>query len=117
MICSFTFSLMPTTTNALPFVVFHGIADKCKNEGVTNFVEILSNRSGAQGYCIEIGNGARDSWFMPFLEQTNIACEKVKKMSELSEGYNIVGLSQGNLVGRGVIEFCDGAPPVRTDLS
>ncbi|KAK6162640.1 hypothetical protein DH2020_002481 [Rehmannia glutinosa] len=32
-------------------------------------------------------------------------------MSELSEGYNIIGLSQGNMVGRGVIELCDGGPP------
>lgn len=33
-------------------------------------------------------------------------------MPELSDGYSIVGLSQGNMIGRGLIEFCDGAPPV-----
>ncbi|GMN31083.1 hypothetical protein TIFTF001_003090 [Ficus carica] len=38
-------------------------------------------------------------------------------MKELSEGYNIVGLSQGNLIGRGVLEFCDGGPPVKNFVS
>lgn len=33
-------------------------------------------------------------------------------MPELSDGYSIVGLSQGNMIGRALIEFCDGAPHV-----
>lgn len=106
-----------TSTYSIPFVVFHGIADKCTSTGVKRFTELLSNWTGTEGYCIEIGNGVRSSWFMPFMEQTTIACEKVKNMSELSEGYNIVGLSQGNMVGRGVVEFCDGAPQVKNFIS
>ncbi|XP_058211936.1 uncharacterized protein LOC131324110 isoform X3 [Rhododendron vialii] len=114
-ILALTFTV--TSTYSLPFVVFHGIADKCSGTEVTRFTELLSNWSGAEGYCIEIGNGVRDSWFMPLMKQTTIACEKVKNMSELSEGYNIVGLSQGNMVGRGVVEFCDGAPQVKNFIS
>ncbi|KAF7154494.1 hypothetical protein RHSIM_Rhsim01G0139200 [Rhododendron simsii] len=98
------------------FPVIAGIADKCSGTEVTRFTELLSNWSGAEGYCmyaliaLEIGNGVRDSWFMPLTKQ-------VKNMSELSEGYNIVGLSQGNMVGRGVVEFCDGAPQVKNFIS
>ncbi|XWS32425.1 hypothetical protein CRYUN_Cryun23aG0158300 [Craigia yunnanensis] len=105
----FTFILIPTT-QAIPFIVFHGISDKCSNRGIIQFTELLSSWSNSQGYCVEIGDGSWDSWTMPLLEQ-------VKNMSELSEGYNIVGLSQGTMIGRGIIEFCDGGPPVKNFIS
>ncbi|KAF3645878.1 putative ATPase 7, plasma membrane-type isoform 1 [Capsicum annuum] len=38
-------------------------------------------------------------------------------MNELKQGYNLVGLSQGNVVARGLIELCDGAPPVKNFIS
>uniref|UniRef100_A0A7I4F4V2 Palmitoyl-protein thioesterase 1 n=1 Tax=Physcomitrium patens TaxID=3218 RepID=A0A7I4F4V2_PHYPA len=65
----------------------------------------------------EIGNGASDSFFMRLDKQADLVCEQVKKIPELRGGYNVVGLSQGNVVARAVIEFCDGGPPVHNFVS
>ncbi|RDX77013.1 Palmitoyl-protein thioesterase 1, partial [Mucuna pruriens] len=110
---SFVFSV----SHSIPFIVIHGIGDQCSNYAVKKITQQLSSFSGAEGYCVEIGNGSWDSWLVPLKKQTEILCGKVKQMKELKEGYNIVGLSQGNLIGRGVIEFCEGGPPVKNFIS
>uniref|UniRef100_A0A2P2KKE6 Palmitoyl-protein thioesterase 1 n=1 Tax=Rhizophora mucronata TaxID=61149 RepID=A0A2P2KKE6_RHIMU len=112
----FTSNLIPLTLS-LPFIVLPGVGDKCSNRGITHFTELLSSWSGSQGYCLDIGDGSWDSWTWPLFEQTAVACDKLKKLTELSDGYNMVGLSQGNMVARGVIEFCDGGPPVKNFIS
>ncbi|VVB08239.1 unnamed protein product [Arabis nemorensis] len=110
-------AIMVHVSVSVPFIMLHGIAAECSDGKEANFTQLLSNLSGSPGFCLEVGNGERDSWFMPLTKQAEIACQKVKQMKELRQGYNIVGRSQGNLVARGLIEFCDGGPLVYNYIS
>lgn len=98
-------------------IAIAGVGDQCENEGMTWFTELLSNHSGQQGTCIEIGDGTKDSWFTSLSSQVDSACESVKALSHLQDGYNIVGLSQGNLIGRGVLQWCEDGPTVNNMIS
>ncbi|KAA8522192.1 hypothetical protein F0562_012865 [Nyssa sinensis] len=110
------FTSIPIATS-IPFILLHGIGNQCSHQDVTLFTEQLRNFSKSEGYCIEVGDGMWDSWFMPVEKQAEVVCDKVKEMKELGKGYNIVALSQGNLIGRGVVEFCEGGPPIKNFIA
>eukprot|EP00250_Pteridium_aquilinum_P031196 c43224_g1_i1 orf=95-991(+) len=115
-VCFIAIALLPFCSS-LPFVVLHGLGDQCKNPGMGRFTKLLSNYSGQEGFCIEIGDGSRDSWFLSVTKQVESVCETVKSLPELQSGYNLVGLSQGNVIGRGVIQWCDDGPLVNNMIS
>ncbi|KAL6322363.1 hypothetical protein AAG906_007916 [Vitis piasezkii] len=75
------FALTPIA-HSIPFIVLHGIGDKCSNRGITHFTELLGNWSSSQGYCIEIGDGTWDSWVLPLLEQIlAVLCQMKRECS------------------------------------
>ncbi|KAI5655752.1 hypothetical protein M9H77_32939 [Catharanthus roseus] len=69
----------------------------------------LRMQRAAAADVVETSNGGWPSPFNLYLQ--------VKSIWQLQNGYNIVAQSQGTLVGRGLVEFCDDAPPVMNFIS
>ena len=64
--------------------------------------------------CIEIGNGDVTSIFSTIQSQVDEACQKINEHPIFSkQQFNVVGLSQGALIGRYIAESCDTKYPVR----
>ncbi|XP_074270490.1 uncharacterized protein LOC141594260 [Silene latifolia] len=114
---SLIFSLITAPVLSLPFVVFNGFLSTCND--AEELIETLEKDSGNQGQCISLGGWLPRlySAFTPIMDQVKLACEKVKELDELKNGYNLIGISQGSMISRGLIEFCDEAPPIKNFIS
>mmetsp|Transcript_963 Transcript_963/g.1143 ORF Transcript_963/g.1143 Transcript_963/m.1143 type:complete len:348 (+) Transcript_963:259-1302(+) len=121
-ILKYTKTTLPTNNNirssddAIPFITLHGLGDACENSGMAQFTQELADGTGSYGKCVEFGAGT-DSWFKPIPEQVEKACQVIKADPKLANGFNVVGLSQGNCVARGLIEQCLNSSQVHNYVS
>lgn len=92
--------------NVDPIVLFHGMGDQCSNKGMAAFTKLLGDELKTYAVCIEVGNGAMASLSRNFTSQANEACLKLTQDPRLLKNISIVGLSQGALIGRYVIQNC-----------
>jgi palmitoyl-protein thioesterase len=92
----------------LPVVLVHGIASDI-NE-MNEVEDWLKGNNIQKIYKLEIGNGVQDSVIMPMNKQLDILCKSIYNISELANGFNILGLSQGGLLARGYVEKCNYYP-------
>ena len=90
-----------------PIAVFHGIVDSCTMKNTSRLVSDLQNDLEVHVECIEIGNGFMDSVTKPIQSQVEEACEKIKANPNFQGKFNVLGISQGTLIGRYIIEKCD----------
>jgi hypothetical protein len=100
-------AFLAVALGAYPVAIFHGFGDQCSNSGMAGFTAYISEKINAYAVCIEIGNGATDSITMNFHEQALKACESVKADPYLKGDISVLGLSQGALLARAIIEQCD----------
>ena len=102
----------------VPTAVFHGFGDECNFPGMYEFTWELQDGTGAHVECIEIGGdgigeGSLTSVFSSFKWQAEQACASIKANPNFQGEFNVVGLSQGGLIARSIVEQCDTNKPVR----
>lgn len=92
-----------------PIAFFHGITDNCENN--ERFIKNLQADLNVHVECIEIGEGNWDSSIksiiQPIQTQVEEACKKINSNPYFQGKFNILGFSQGALIGRYIIEKCN----------
>jgi len=71
---------------------------------------------GIYTHNVEIGDGQHDSLFMPFNKQIEVFAQVVANDSKLSNGFNLIGHSQGAMIARAYVERYNN-PPVYNLIS
>ena len=106
----FTAALLSASAVAVPTAVFHGLGDACIYPGMHQFTKEIGSGTGDYAKCVEIGNGSLTSIFKNFESQGEIGCKNLLAIDEFknAEEINVVGLSQGALVARYIVENCEG---------
>merc|ERR1719361_280854 len=106
----FTAALLAASAVAVPTAVFHGLGDACIYPGMHQFTKEIGSGTGDYAKCVEIGNGSLTSIFKNFESQGEIGCKNLLAIDEFknAEEINVVGLSQGALVARYIVENCEG---------
>ena len=99
-------SIISLSYSIYPIAVFHGIVDSCEMKNTSTLVNDLKRDLGVHVECIEIGNGFIDTIMEDLHSQVEEACEKIKANPNFQSKFSILGISQGTLIGRYVIEKC-----------
>ncbi len=90
----------------IPTAIFHGMGDSCYYPGMWEFTTEIGELTGAYATCIEIGWGTVTSILESFDKQAEEACQKVLADPQLQGEFNVMGLSQGGLLARHIVERC-----------
>jgi palmitoyl-protein thioesterase len=106
--------------DSLPLVFLHGMGDSCFNRGMESITESSGEYMGVYSVCIPTGDtrlaDTMNGFLMDMNSNVDTFAEKVKADKLLANGFNCVGLSQGNNICRGYIQRYND-PPVNTHLS
>lgn len=100
-------SLIPYVT-AYPTVLMHGVLANKNN--MDEFKTLLETNFDIKVYNMEIGNGVFTSIFTDMTTQLEMLCNEIYKIEELKDGFNFIGMSQGGLLARGYVEYCNKYP-------
>ena len=110
MLSIYTIMLLFQIIYAYPTVLMHGVLASDAN--MAELKNMLELNFKIDVYNMEIGNGAMTSILTPIDSQLDILCKKIYKIDALKDGFNFIGMSQGGLLARGYVEYCNKYPVV-----
>lgn len=95
------------SVSAIPTAIFHGLGDACIYPGMHSFTRSIKKQTGDYATCLEVGNGSITSITENFENQAEKACQKLLADPEFAvDEINVMGLSQGSLLARYIVESC-----------
>eukprot|EP00800_Vazella_pourtalesii_P002744 TRINITY_DN12688_c0_g1_i1.p1 TRINITY_DN12688_c0_g1~~TRINITY_DN12688_c0_g1_i1.p1 ORF type:complete len:296 (+),score=-2.17 TRINITY_DN12688_c0_g1_i1:81-968(+) len=106
----------------VPLVIWHGMGDSCCNPlSIGRLIDLITDVSpGIYVHSLRFGNNiiedTTNGFFMEVNKQINLACEMIRNDTNLSNGYNAMGFSQGGQFLRAVAQRCPN-PPMKILLS
>lgn len=108
MLTEFTTPTPIKISNNYPTVLLHGVLANKNN--MNELKQLLELNFRIKVYNLEIGNGAITSLYTPMNKQLDMLCDTIYSMDELKNGFNFIGMSQGGLLARGYVEYCNKYP-------
>ena len=91
-----------------PIAIFYGIGQNCEVYQLRNLVQNLKLYLGTNKIkCIRVGDGFYTTFLKSFNNQAEEACKVIKADPIFQSDFSIIGISQGGLIGRSIIEKCD----------
>ena len=103
--------------SGVPTAMFHGLGDACINPGDIQIDRIMAKGTGAKVHCIEVGIPSLGEVFNNFEYVAEQSCKKVAENPDFQGEFNVVGLSQGGLLARYIVEECEMPGKVRNMLT
>ena len=103
--------------SGVPTAIFHGMGDACINPGIGQIDKIIKKGTGAEVHCIEVGLPSVGEVYNNFETIAKKSCKELAKHDAFKGEFNVVGLSQGALLARYIVEECEMPGKVRNLLS
>lgn len=92
---------------ATPTAVFHGLGDACIFPGPIQLDKEIQKGTGAYATCIEVGLPSLGELFNNLEHVAEKSCQKLLENEHFQGDFNVVGVSQGGLLARYIVEECD----------
>ncbi|XP_046397082.1 palmitoyl-protein thioesterase 1 [Ischnura elegans] len=99
-------------SNPVPIVLWHGMGDNCCNSGSMGAIKQFLEESipGVYVKSIMIGQNpvedSENSLFLNANKQIEMACKIISEDTQLANGYNAIGFSQGGQFLRALVQRC-----------